>query len=60
MTKLYLYREIGLMDDVISFLREAERKGIPSFHISSFLNWDYQDEFVFENKRFHNLTEPSV
>ena len=34
-------REI-YVDDVISFLREAERKGIKSYHISSFLDWDYQ------------------
>lgn len=29
------------VDDVIPFLREAERKGITSYHISSFLDWDY-------------------
>lgn len=52
--------DVVFVDDVIVFLREAERKGISSFHISSFLDWDYQDGFVFENMRFHNLTEPSV
>ena len=30
------------VDDVISFLREAEKKGIKSYHISSFLDWEYQ------------------
>lgn len=40
-------RNIGLnnivyVDDVVSFLREAERKGIRSYHISSFLDWNYQ------------------
>ena len=30
------------VDDVIPFLREAERKGIKSFHISSFLDWDFE------------------
>ncbi len=34
--------DIVYVDDVIPFLREAERKGIRSFHISSFLDWDYQ------------------
>lgn len=30
------------VDDTIPFLREAERKGIKSFHISSFLDWDFE------------------
>lgn len=30
------------VDDVLRFLREAERKGIKSYHISSFLDWEYQ------------------
>lgn len=30
------------VDDVIPFLREAERKNIKSYHISSFLDWNYQ------------------
>lgn len=34
--------DVVYVDDVISFLREAERKGIKSYHISSFLDWDYQ------------------
>lgn len=34
--------EVVYVDDVIPFLREAERKGIRSYHISSFLDWDYQ------------------
>lgn len=33
------------MDDVLAFLREAERKGIKSYHISSFLDWDYSDDY---------------
>ena len=35
-------KDIVYVDDVISFLREAERKGIKSYHISSFLDWNYQ------------------
>lgn len=35
--------DVVYVDDVIPFLRESERKGIKSFHISSFLDWDYQD-----------------
>lgn len=35
--------EIVYVDDVIPFLREAERKGIRSLHISSFLDWDYME-----------------
>lgn len=34
--------DVVYVDDVISFLREAERKGIKSYHISSFLDWEYQ------------------
>ena len=33
------------VDDVLAFLREAERKGIKSYHISSFLDWDYSDDY---------------
>lgn len=36
-------KDIVYVDDVIPFLREAERKGIKSYHISSFLDWKYQD-----------------
>lgn len=31
--------EVVYVDDVIPFLREAERKGIKSYHISSFLDY---------------------
>lgn len=40
-------QDVVYVDDVIPFLREAERKGIKSYHISSFLDWDYQ--FTNEN-----------
>ena len=33
------------VDDVLVFLREAERKGIKSYHISSFLDWAYSDDY---------------
>lgn len=32
------------VDDVIKFLREAERKGIESWHISSFLDWQFHNK----------------
>lgn len=35
-------RDVVFVDDTIPFLREAERKGIKSFHISSFLDWDFE------------------
>ena len=35
-------KNVIYVDDVIPFLREAERKGILSYHISSFLDWEYQ------------------
>lgn len=35
-------KDVVFVDDVIPFLREAERKGIRSYHISSFLDWDLQ------------------
>lgn len=31
------------VDDVLSHLREAEKRGIPSYHISSFLDWEVKD-----------------
>ncbi len=34
--------DVVYVDDVITFLMEAERKGIKSYHISSFLDWEYQ------------------
>lgn len=51
-------KDVIFVDGVIPFLREAERKGIKSYHISSFLDWDYQDGFIFGNQRFVNLEEP--
>lgn len=33
--------DVIFVDDEISFLMEAERKDIRSFHISSFLDWEY-------------------
>lgn len=33
--------DVVFMDDVIPFLREAERKGVKSYHISSFLDWNH-------------------
>ena len=37
-----LLSDIIFVDDVIKFLREAEHNKIESWHISSFLDWDYQ------------------
>ena len=37
-------KEVIYVDDVIKFLREAERKGIESWHISSFLDWQFYSE----------------
>lgn len=34
-------KDVIFVDDVIPFLMEAEREGIRSFHISSFLYWEY-------------------
>lgn len=34
-------KDVIYIDDVIKFLREAERKGIQSWHISSFLDWQF-------------------
>lgn len=50
-------QDIVFIDDVIPFLREAERKGIKSFHISSFLDWNYQDGIISENMRFKDLDD---
>lgn len=33
--------EVVYVDDVLKLLREAERKGISSWHISSFLDWQF-------------------
>ena len=38
-------KDVVYVDDVIAFLMEAERKGIKSYHISSFLDWDYSDDY---------------
>lgn len=35
-------QDIVFVDDVTPFLQEAERKGIKSYHISSFLDWNFQ------------------
>lgn len=51
-------KDVVFVDDVIPFLREAERKGIKSFHISSFLDWNYQDGFLFDGIGFKNLEDP--
>lgn len=37
-------KEVIYVDDVIKFLREAERKGIESWHISSFLDWQFHNK----------------
>lgn len=37
-------KEVIFVDDVIKFLREAESKGIESWHISSFLDFYYNKE----------------
>lgn len=34
-------KDVLYVDDVIKFIKEAERKGISSWHISSFLDWEY-------------------
>lgn len=34
--------EVIYVDDIISYIRQAEKNGIKSYHISSFLDWDYQ------------------
>ena len=35
--------DIIFVDDVLKILRQAEKHGIPSFHISSFLDWNYDN-----------------
>lgn len=34
--------DVVFVDDVLPIIKEAEKKGIKSYHISSFLDWDYQ------------------
>lgn len=36
-------KDVIFVDDVIPFLMEAEKSGIKSFHISSFMDWEYQE-----------------
>ena len=36
-------KDVIFVDDVISYLIDAELNGICSYHISSFLDWDYFD-----------------
>ncbi len=33
-------KDVIFVDDVLTILREAERKGIAAYHISSFLDWN--------------------
>ena len=33
--------DVLFVDDIIVYIREAEKKGIESWHISSFLDWNY-------------------
>lgn len=37
-------KDVIFVDDVITILREAERKGIESWHISSFLDWQFYNK----------------
>lgn len=34
-------KDVLYVDDVLGFLKEAEKEGIESWHISSFLDWQY-------------------
>lgn len=52
-------KDVVFVDDRIPLLQEAERKGIKSYHISSFLDWEYQDGFAFSGSMFLNLEEPN-
>ena len=36
-------KNVIFVDDIVVYLRKAERKGIKSWHISSFLDWNYQE-----------------
>lgn len=38
----YKLDDVLYVDDIVEYLREAEKKGIESWHISSFLDWNYQ------------------
>ncbi len=35
--------KVIFVHDILTILRQAERAGITSYHISSFFDWDYQD-----------------
>lgn len=37
--------KVLFVDDMIPFLRDAEKAGIRSFHISSFLDWKYNYDY---------------
>ena len=41
-------QDVIYVDDVIPFLREAEKHGIKSYHISSFLDWEYQERCSYK------------
>lgn len=51
-------KDVVYVDDVVTFLREAERKGIKSYHISSFLDWDYPDDYFSLKDTDQRLLEP--
>lgn len=34
-------KDVIYVDDILPYVKEAERNGITSYHISSFLDWDY-------------------
>lgn len=36
------FNQVLFVDDILPYLREAEKEGIEAWHISSFLDWDYQ------------------
>ena len=34
-------KDVIFVDDILAYIKEAERHGITSYHISSLLDWDY-------------------
>lgn len=34
-------KDVIYVDDILIYIKEAERNGIPSYHISSLLDWEY-------------------
>lgn len=34
-------KDVIYVDDILAYIKEAERNGITSYHISSLLDWDY-------------------